>query len=480
MEYIAAALEARGHPVTLADLRFSRSLEHQMRARARRSSASPPCTRSRPTTCWRSRARVRQLAPGVPIVIGGHTAAAYPEPFLVDPVDAVVLDDGERALPRIARRARRGRPLRDVPGLCCRDATRASRSPPPADPATLRARRRAAAGAPPRRRAGAASTPASRIGRPGWSRPRAAVRSAARSARSGSCTRARCASDRSSRSAATSRRSATTSSSPTISSGITRRAASRWRRSCAAAASASTGSSSRAASISSRGTRICSRRGGRSRRTSTSSSGSKRRPNEGLSGLTKDATVDQTAPGHRRRASLGYGVTGNFVIDPAWARSGLRAPVGVRRAPPAVPGRLHDSDAAARDRPTSRRCGRACASRPWAHFDMHHLLWEPALGAERFFELYCETWRRSVLNLRGRKSLWQWLREVDPRNLLFLMRALRADAADDGARALPRRVPDRAPAAAASAETVTAPLTPGVGDAGTTREDRRFDRRVRH
>jgi len=37
----------------------------------------------------------------------------------------------------------------------------------------------------------------------------------------------------------------------------------------------------------------------------------------------------------------------------------------------------------------------------------------------------CETWRRSVLNLSGRKSLWQWLREVDPRNAWFLIRALR-------------------------------------------------------
>ena len=64
-------------------------------------------------------------------------------------------------------------------------------------------------------------------------------------------------------------------------------------------------------------------------------------------------------------------------------------------------------------------------ARRWSHFDMHHLLWEPALGPQRFFELYCETWRRSVLNLRGRKKVWQWLREVDPRNALFLLRALR-------------------------------------------------------
>jgi hypothetical protein len=64
-------------------------------------------------------------------------------------------------------------------------------------------------------------------------------------------------------------------------------------------------------------------------------------------------------------------------------------------------------------------------ARRWSHFDMHHLLWEPALGADRFFELYCETWRRSVLNLKGRKRLWQWLREVDPRNAWFLLQALK-------------------------------------------------------
>jgi hypothetical protein len=30
-----------------------------------------------------------------------------------------------------------------------------------------------------------------------------------------------------------------------------------------------------------------------------------------------------------------------------------------------------------------------------------------------------------VLNLKGRKRLWQWLREVDPRHALFLVQALR-------------------------------------------------------
>ena len=60
----------------------------------------------------------------------------------------------------------------------------------------------------------------------------------------------------------------------------------------------------------------------------------------------------------------------------------------------------------------------------WSQFDMSHLLWEPELGVQRFFELYCETWRRSVLNLSGSKKWWQWLGQVQPRNAIVLARAL--------------------------------------------------------
>ena len=146
--------------------------------------------------------------------------------------------------------------------------------------------------------------------------------------------------------------------------------------------------------------------------------------NEGLSGLKKDATVDQTGQGVEVARSLAYGVTGNFVIDPEWREvdfENLWAFVerfqlfqaGFTILTP-LPGTSYFEDMRSR-----------VQSRPWSHFDMHHLLWEPALGPERFFELYCETWRRSVLNLKGRKSLWRWLREVDPRNMLFLLRALK-------------------------------------------------------
>jgi hypothetical protein len=145
--------------------------------------------------------------------------------------------------------------------------------------------------------------------------------------------------------------------------------------------------------------------------------------NEGLDGLRKDATVHETRRGVEVARSLRYGVTGNFVIDPAWSEAdfeNLWAFVDQHQLYQAgftiltpLPGTKYFEEVRSR-----------VESHPWPHFDMHHLLWEPALGPQRFFELYCETWRRSVLNLRGRKSLWRWMRESDPRNLLFLLRAL--------------------------------------------------------
>src|SRR5207249_8460419 len=66
--------------------------------------------------------RVRAVSREVPIIVGGHTAAAYPEPFLVPETTAVVLDDGERALPSACDALQRGVPLTTVPGLAMRGA----------------------------------------------------------------------------------------------------------------------------------------------------------------------------------------------------------------------------------------------------------------------------------------------------------------------------------------------------------------------
>ena len=55
---------------------------------------------------------------------------------------------------------------------------------------------------------------------------------------------------------------------------------------------------------------------------------------------------------------------------------------------------------------------------------MHHVLWEPRLGARRFFELYAETWRKSILNTSGEKRWVDWMRQIRPGQIPYLARVL--------------------------------------------------------
>src|SRR4051794_39361818 len=100
MEYIAAALESRGHEVTLVDLRFGRPLEQYLRNRPGLIGIAAMHALETDNVLELA-ARVRRAAPGVPLIVGGHTAAAYPDPFANGAIDAIILDDGERAVPRI-------------------------------------------------------------------------------------------------------------------------------------------------------------------------------------------------------------------------------------------------------------------------------------------------------------------------------------------------------------------------------------------
>jgi hopanoid C-3 methylase len=119
----------------------------------------------------------------------------------------------------------------------------------------------------------------------------------------------------------------------------------------------------------------------------------------------------------------GYGVTGNFVIDPEWDETDFKrlwAFVDEHRLQRAgytiltpLPGTPYYESVREKIRAVD-----------WSQFDMSHLLWEPRLGASRFFELYCETWRRSVLYLGGTKPWWRWVTEVKPKHIPFLMRML--------------------------------------------------------
>jgi radical SAM superfamily enzyme YgiQ (UPF0313 family) len=117
MEYIAAALEAHGHEVTLADLRFTSLDTHLQRTRPALVGIAAMHALETDDVLALAR-KVRAWSSDVPIVIGGHTAAAYPTPFLIPEVAAVVTDDGEVVLPRMAEALDRGIPLKEVGGLC--------------------------------------------------------------------------------------------------------------------------------------------------------------------------------------------------------------------------------------------------------------------------------------------------------------------------------------------------------------------------
>ena len=137
MEYVAAALERRGHHVTIRDLRFSPPLPSLL-------------TDLRPEVvgiaCMHALeiddvldvvAGVRKATPGALIVVGGHSASAYPAPFFEDGVDAICLDDGERAVPALVDAAAGGRPLDEVPGWLLRRGSTWQRTPDPERPFEL-------------------------------------------------------------------------------------------------------------------------------------------------------------------------------------------------------------------------------------------------------------------------------------------------------------------------------------------------------
>jgi radical SAM superfamily enzyme YgiQ (UPF0313 family) len=354
--------------------------------------------------------------------VGGHTAAAYPNPFLTGPVDAVVLDDGERAMPAIADALERRVPLVHVPGLALRggDGQIVTTAPDPEpyhlDEVPRPARQHVAPGR--RQYACLAHRPAWLIETARGCPFRCSFCSIwqlhARSVREHSIESV-CADF------------AEAGDHIFVADDLF------WYH---PARSLALAQELRRRGIRKQWILVQSRVDLVARHAGLLEAwrplardfdiffGLEAATNQGLSGLVKDATIDQTADGIGVARSLNYGVTGNFVIDPAWSEADFERlwafverhqlfQAGFTILTP-LPGTAYFGEMEPRIR-----------ARRWSQFDMHHLLWEPALGPERFFELYCETWRRSVLNLRGRKSLWRWLSEVDLRNAPFLLGALR-------------------------------------------------------
>ena len=143
----------------------------------------------------------------------------------------------------------------------------------------------------------------------------------------------------------------------------------------------------------------------------------------GLNSLVKDADINKSVEAVRIARELGFGVTGNFIIDPDFTEEDFQRlwdfldehqlyRVGFTILTP-LPGTYY-----------FEKSKKKIDVFDWSHYDLHHLLWQPRLPVERFWELYCECWRRSVLNVAGKKKWWQWLKQVRVRDIPRLAQIL--------------------------------------------------------
>ena len=421
LEYIAAALETAGHRATVADLRFGARLEHYLRD-TRPALVGIACMHALETDDALALARrVRDLHPGAFVLMGGHSASAYSSPFFTDAIDALCTSDGELVVPALARAIDRGRPFSEVPGLLLRQpdgkfvATAAPEEefaldqvPLPSRGSLESVRRRYAC----------------LLYRPVW------LIETARGCpfRCSFC-----------------------SVWPMYDRGVRLRSIESVCQDFAAtgpnvfvaddlfwyqpARSLELATELKRRGIRKRWILVQSRTDVVARHPELLEAwkpiaqdfdiffGLEAATDQGLAQLTKDATVNLTAEAVATARHHRYGVTGNFVIDPDWTETDFEqlwafveqhqlSNAGFTLLTP-LPGTAFYEEMRPRIRATA-----------WSQYDMHHLLWEPRLGVERFFELYCETWRRSVLNLGGKKSWRQWAQQVRPRDVPRLTRML--------------------------------------------------------
>lgn len=139
-----------------------------------------------------------------------------------------------------------------------------------------------------------------------------------------------------------------------------------------------------------------------------------------LDALSKDSTVGDSEAAVKLCRELGFGVTGNFVVDPEFEESDFEElwallerlkldRVGFTVLTP-LPGTEYYERQRAR-----------LAERDLARFDMHHLLWEPRLGRRRFYELMVESWKRNVLSSSQAPTRWlRWFRGIGMRDAVTL------------------------------------------------------------
>ncbi|MBI5419032.1 MAG: cobalamin B12-binding domain-containing protein [Deltaproteobacteria bacterium] len=420
LEYVGAALRARGHDPTIADLRFRPGASAWVR-RTRPRVVGISCPHSLEYDRVRETAReVRRAAPEVFVLVGGHAAAAYPSPLESDGIDAICLDDGEEVVPALVEALEKGVPLETVPALRLRTRDGWISTPPlpertGLDHVPLPARDLVA-----RHRNGYHCL----IFKPVW------LVETARGCpfRCSFCSVWQLY-DRSFR-----ERSVGAVVEDFASAGDAVFVADDlfWnhpgRSLELAEALRKRGVFKRWLLVQTRTDVVC-----RSPELLEAWRplakdfdlfiGLEAATDGGLAQVDKDVEVGSTVEAVRIARSMRYGVNGNFLIDPDWGEEDFEelwefvSAYGLQRAGFTILTPLPGTE-------FFREIAPRLEGQPWFKYDMHHLLWEPRLGAKRFFDLYAETWRRSILNVAGRKGWGAWMRQIRPVHIPYLTRVL--------------------------------------------------------
>jgi hopanoid C-3 methylase len=419
LEYIASAVEALGHEVMIVDQRFDRLVPRVHRTRAPVVGIS--CMHALEYDQVIAAARqVRRVLPEALIVAGGHAAAAYSKPLEADPIDAVCVDDGEEVFPALVEAVEAHRPLASVPALRLRtpdgwidtaplpERTGLDRVPRPARRLVDRYRSRYHC----------------LLFKPVW------LVETARGCpyRCSFCSVWQLY-DRSFRQRSI---GAVVEDFASVGENVFIADDLFWNH--------PERSRELAAALKKRGIRknwllVQSRTDLVARQPELLESwrpvakdfdiffGLEAASDSGLDQVTKDTTINESVLAADTARAFRYGVTGNFLIDPDFTEGDFEAlwdfvaRHGFERAGYTILTPLPGTQLFARHQTLLQ-------DQPWFKYDMHHVLWEPRLGAGRFFELYAETWRRSILNLGGQKRWSDWIRQVRLSQVPYLTRVL--------------------------------------------------------
>lgn len=420
LEYIGAALRARGDTVTIADLRFRPGAAAWVK-KSRPRLVGISCLHALEYEQVLATAReVRRASPECFILVGGHAAAAFSTPLEQDAIDAISLDDGEEIVPMLAESLAKGGRIDEVPGLRLRTADGWRTTPALAERTCLDLVPLPARDLVARHRSGYHCL----LFKPVW------LIETARGCphRCSFCSvwqlYGRTCRERAL--GAVVEDFATAGDAVFVADDLF------WHNPARslelAAALKKRGVRKRWILVQTRTDVLC-------RIPELLAAwrplakdfdiflGLEAASDRGLAGLAKDAGVTESIEAVRVAREHGYGINGNFLIDPDWEEDDFRelwefvARHGLQRAGFTILTPLPGTE-------FYREVAPRIAPQPWANFDMHHLLWEPRLGARRFFELYAETWRRSILNTSGEKSLLDWMRQVRPSQIPYIARIL--------------------------------------------------------